>query len=154
MFEFTSVEIFFIIGMVSILLEFTQIPGIGLLFIGLGSLTSSICLYFFPKWQNFQIALLGFSSCIWFIVLFFVLGLFSRSRSKKDDQHYSDMIGEIVEVIDQIVPSSVGKVSWCGTIMNATLDEKVHKSVSSGTRLYVCGVKGNVLICSFKNPDF
>ena len=67
--EITPVEIWIAVGLLFILVEFTTIPGIGFLFLGLGSLSTAITIYYFPEIASFQVASVGLSSLAWFLLL-------------------------------------------------------------------------------------
>ena len=58
----TPVEIWLVVGIIFILIEFSKLPGIGFLFLGLGAMSSSVIFYFYPEIQNYQVASVGFSS--------------------------------------------------------------------------------------------
>ncbi|MDP4708724.1 MAG: hypothetical protein NWS20_01795 [Rickettsiaceae bacterium] len=58
-----------------------------------------------------------------------------------------------VEVVEKdLTSSSVGKVVWSGTTMNAKLDSAENKDAKVGYQLYITDIKGNVLICGRKKP--
>ena len=45
--DITPIEIWIAVGLIFILVEFIAIPGIGFLFLGLGSLSTAIAIYYF-----------------------------------------------------------------------------------------------------------
>jgi membrane protein implicated in regulation of membrane protease activity len=147
--EITAVEMWIFLGIVFILSEFTFIPGIGLLFVGLGALTTSTLIYYIPELPLPQIAIVGIISFIWFLCLWWPLKKFLKGKSKAGP-NYFDIVGMQVEVIDMdIEPNSLGRVSWSGTTMNARLKgADIGHGVKVGEKLYVLEVKGNVLICA------
>lgn len=153
MIEYT-VEIWLALGLAFILLEFTTIPGIGLLFVGIGALTSSLILYNYPMLIPYQLTIVGLTSFLWFIVLWWPLKRFlygKNSNSKRYGRDYFDIVGTEVEVsVEEIKPGGLGNVSWSGTLMNARLAADEERSAQVGERLYVHEVKGNILICSRK----
>ena len=149
--EITQIElIWLVVGITFILIEFTTIPGIGFLFLGLGALTTSVLVYYFPVTGYYQLVSAGISSLAWFLLLWYPLKKFVYGTKGSDD-NYFDIVGMQVEVITKdIKPSESGKVYWSGTYMNAKLDKRDHKTAKIGDKLYVSKVKGNVLICSHK----
>ena len=149
--EITPVEIWIAIGLLFILVEFTTIPGIGFLFLGLGSLSTAITIYYFPEIASFQVASVGLSSLGWFLLLWFPLKIFVYG--KRGGSNYFDIVGMRVEVAsDKIKSSGLGKVYWSGARMNARFIGKDSASIKKGDELYVIEVKGNVLICSRDKP--
>ena len=52
--EITPVEIWLALGIICILAELAAIPGIGLLFIGLGALSTSILIYYIQVWLRIK----------------------------------------------------------------------------------------------------
>ena len=150
--EITPVEIWIAIGLLFILVEFTTIPGIGFLFLGLGSLSTAITIYYFPEIASFQVASVGLSSLGWFLLLWFPLKIFVYG--KRGGSNYFDIVGMRVEVAsDKIKSSGLVKVYWSGTRMNAKFIGKDTESIKKGDELYVIEVQGNVLICSRDKPE-
>ena len=149
----TPVEIWLVVGIIFILIEFSKLPGIGFLFLGLGAMSSSVIFYFYPEIQNYQVASIGFSSLAWFLVLWWPLKAFVYGKNKNLGKDYFDIVGMQVEVaLEDIKPGSIGQVYWSGTIMNAQLSSK-EKIARVGDKLYVLEAKGNILICSHKTKS-
>lgn len=141
-----SVEFWFLIGVVLILLEFAAIPGIGLLFIGFGAFTTALLLSLYPELIIYQIIVIGFTSFFWFLVLWWPLNKFLY---KSTNGVYSDMVGGMVTVSGKdLEPGEVGIVTWSGTIMKAKLTDDETEPAKLGQTIYIREVKGNVLICS------
>lgn len=124
--DITPVEIWIALGLIFIIVEFTAVPGIGFLFLGLGSLSTAIAIYYFPEIVSFQIASIGLSSLAWFLLLWWPLKVFIYGKKgKKAKPDYFDMVGMRVEVTsEEIQPSGLGKVYWSGTTMNAKFIDK------------------------------
>jgi membrane protein implicated in regulation of membrane protease activity len=144
-------EVWMIIGFSLIFIELIKLPGFGLLFLGLGSLTVSIILASekIELSQYAQFAIFIVSTCIWFGLLWKPLKNFNSKKSSKTS--YLDMIGEDVVVIgDKITPGLIGQVKWSGTLMNATLESTANKPANVGDIIVIKEVMGNVLICGFK----
>lgn len=146
-----SVEIWLALGLIFILLEFTTIPGIGLLFIGIGALTSSLILHNYPMLIPYQLTIVGLASFAWFLVLWWPLKrfLYGKGTGKRYGKDYFDIVGTEVEVsVEEIKPGGMGSVTWSGTLMNARLIAGEEKAAQVGEKLYVHEVKGNILICT------
>jgi membrane protein implicated in regulation of membrane protease activity len=144
-------EIWMILGFFLIFIELIKLPGLGFLFLGLGSLTVSIVLASerFDLSHYSQIAIFLIASCVWFALLWKPLKRFSSRMNSKHTYH--DMIGdEVVVVKDKIIPGLIGQVKWSGTIMNATLNSTETRTANIGEVLVIKEVMGNVLICSYK----
>ena len=144
MFDITSAEIWLIIGLVGIVVEFTKLPGIGFLFLGLGSLINSVLVYNYSFFEEHQYTSFGLVSFLSFIVLWWPL---KKYMYKKSPGSHFGLIGSEVEVYaTPILSGAVGQVRWSGTIMNAKL---VSNSLPAevGELLIINEVQGNVLIC-------
>ena len=149
----TPIEIWLGIGIIFILLEFTAVPGIGFLFVGFGAILSSIIYYYYPLLQQYQITTLGFSTLTCFLILWWPLKTFISTKNQDKGKEYSDIIGRQVEVaLKDIAPKSTGQVYWSGTIMNAQL-AKDEEIAPVGSKLYIIGISGNILICSRSKPN-
>lgn len=150
--DITPIEIWIAVGLIFILVEFTAIPGIGFLFLGLGSLSTAIAIYYFPEIAAFQIAAVGLTSLAWFLLLWWPLKIFIYGKKGKAGSDYFDIVGMRVKVAsDEIQPSGLGEVYWSGTTMNARFIDK-DTPIKKGEELYVVEVKGNILICSRHKP--
>lgn len=150
--DITPIEIWIAVGLIFIIIEFTAAPGIGFLFLGLGSLSTGIAIYYFPEIASFQIASIGLGSLAWFLLLWWPLRIFIYGKKGKAKPDYFDMTGMRVEVAsEEIQTSGFGKVYWSGTTMNARLVDKGFP-VKKGEELYIVEVKGNTLICSRHKP--
>lgn len=151
MIEELSAWIWFGIGIILILLEFTAIPGIGFLFVGFGALTTSLFLYIFPLLLPYQLGVVGIISFGWFIILWRPIKKFLYSHPIHHSEHlskdYFTMVGAKVVVINKDIKSGqMGEVLWSGTTMNAQLINAEIANINDV--LIVKEVKGNVLICA------
>ena len=143
----SPIEIWMIVGVIFIVIEFSTIPGIGFLFLGLGALTTSALIYFYPNLVDYQVATVALGSFVWFLLLWWPLKVFIYGRKGKAKRDYFDLVGAQVKVFDEVIkPGQMGQVSWSGAIMNARLDDA--QQAEKGEALYVTEVKGNVLVCS------
>ena len=150
--DITPIEIWIAVGLIFILVEFTAIPGIDFLFLGLGSLSTAIAIYYFPEIAAFQIASVGLTSLAWFLLLWWPLKIFIYGKKGKAGSDYFDMVGMRVKVAsEEIKPSGLGEVYWSGTTMNARFIDK-DTPIKKDEELYVLEVKGNILICSRDKP--
>jgi membrane protein implicated in regulation of membrane protease activity len=151
MFEITPSAIWLIVGLICLAIEFTKLPGIGFLFLGLGSLINSVLVYNYPFFEEHQYTSFGLVSFLSFILLWWPLKKYMYKKSP--GSHFS-LVGSEVEVYaNPIMQGHTGQVKWSGTIMNAKL---VSNSLPAevGEILVVTEVQGNVLICrkSAKDP--
>ena len=64
----TPIELWLAIGLIFILVEFTKLPGIGFLFLGLGAISTSILIYYIPEIVNYQVVAIGLISLVWFLI--------------------------------------------------------------------------------------
>ena len=151
--DITQVQLLWLaVGIVLILLEFTTIPGIGFLFLGLGALTSSALMYYFPYLESYQIVAIGLCSLGWFLILWWPLKRFVYG-TKGGKSDYFDIVGMRVDVaIEDIEPAGMGQVYWSGTIMNAKMDPHDSEGAKVGDKLYVSEVRGNIMVCTHKKP--
>jgi membrane protein implicated in regulation of membrane protease activity len=148
----TPVEIWLLVGVIFILIEFSTIPGIGFLFVGFGSLSNAILIYNYPQLAEYHIAAVGILSMLWFLILWWPLKVYAYGKKgKKKD--YFDIAGSEVKVFDDVIkPGDMGQVEWSGTIMNARLQEHEEQAAQVGQTLYIIKVQGNILICSRTKP--
>lgn len=144
------VEIWLVLGVICILIEFSAISGIGFLFAGFGALTNAILIYNFPESKDYQIISFGILSLLWFLLLWWPLKIYVYGRgNNKNLQNYFDIVGSSVKVVGQpLTPDVPGQVEWSGTILNARLANEEKSSAEIGDVLYVQRVQGNLLICS------
>lgn len=150
-----AVETWLAVGIICIIIEFSQIPGIGFFFLGLGALTTSALISSYLEISDYQIATFGLISLTWFLVLWWPLKKFVNGKRTGNNinQGYFNLVGQYVRVLNRnIEPSKIGQVSWSGTIMNARLVDSENEHVNPDSLLYVLEVQGNVLICSRKKP--
>lgn len=149
MINISPVELWLLVGCICLIAEFTNLPGIGLLFLGLGSLTTSIFIYNYPRYIDYQLATVGLISLLWLIILWWPLKKYLHN--KKDNLEYLDMINNEVEVYgNKITIGKIGQVKWSGAIMNAKLEDTENLVAEVGEKLYIKEIHGNVLICAKK----
>jgi membrane protein implicated in regulation of membrane protease activity len=141
-------ELWLVIGIILIILEFSQLPGIGFLFLGLGAIATSIIIDHWPAEIFTQLTYFGINSLVCFLILWYPLKRFVYKSNKSLSRESFDLIGTKVTVVNKdICANEDGQVSWSGTIMNAQLPSKSKTIAKIGDILYVLEVKGNILIC-------
>lgn len=147
-----STELWILLGCICLLIEFTKLPGIGLLFIGLGCFTNAVLIdkyEIYPILREYQYASVGLWSFFWLVILWWPLKRYNYRKNKHPE--YFDMIGNEVEVYGDVLSAEeVGKVKWSGTIMNAKLNSDELDEAKVGEKLYIRQIHGNILICSKK----
>jgi len=147
--------IWFSVGIILIIIEFIKIPGIGLLFLGLGAITTSISLYYLPKTVFIsQFSIFGISSLSLFILLWYPIKVFMKNTTNNSDDAYIDVIGSTAKVINNnIMDNSYGQVLWSGTVMNAKfISSRNSCYIKVGEYMTVISIKGNVLTCTETTP--
>jgi membrane protein implicated in regulation of membrane protease activity len=148
----TPIELWLLFGIILIILEFSQLPGIGFLFLGLGAISTAIITSYWPQGALlYQFAYFAITALLWFLLLYYPLKLFIYKNSTNLSRESFDIIGSRVIVSHKdIKPGEYGQVLWSGTIMNAKLTDNAIDIATIGETIYVLEVKGNVLICSKK----
>ena len=119
--------IWFLIGLVFLLAEFV-LPGLIILFFGIGCWVTSLSLLWFPDLSfNYQLTIFLISSVV-------SLGLLRRSLKKLLDRKNKDVDDVLEEYINkhcivenEILPEIGGKVSFKGALWNANSDIKIKK---------------------------
>ena len=105
----SPVEVWFVIGMAFIILEFTQVPAIGFLFLGLGFISTAIIIHYSHVRLPYQIAYATFASVAWFIILWGPLKVIYKPKSSIIKDSF-DIIGAQVIVVEQdIAPNKYGQ---------------------------------------------
>ena len=140
-------EIWLILGITCLIIEFIAILNIGFLFFGFGALSNAFILYNYPLINlTNQITFFSLLSLIWFCILYYPLKKYVYSKTF-NSENYSDMIGKEAEVYSDVITSdNLGQVKWSGVIMNAYLVS--GEEAKSGDKVFIIEVKGNILICS------
>ncbi len=87
--DISAVEIWLIVGIIFIIIEFSKIPGIGFLFLGLGALTTSALISSYLEITDYQIATFGLVSFTWFLVLWWPLKKFVYGKRKGNNINQS-----------------------------------------------------------------
>lgn len=124
------------------------VPGVGLMFTGLGALTTGMLLNFslIPSDNYmFQIVVFLGSSAVWTFLLWKPI---KKARFGKKRRGYNNIVGEIAIVgRDGLDKTSGGEVKWSGTLMRAKLSQNVSSEyIEPETPVRIEDVVGNVLI--------
>ena len=145
-------EFWLFVGIVLIIFEFSHIPGIGLLFVGLGAISTAFITNYWPEQTTLsQIAYVGSTALLWFVCLWYPLKLFVYQRKTKVGRESFDLRGSQVTVINKNIKAGEhGQVSWSGTIMNAQFIDDTNNVAKVDDTIYVLEVQGNKLICGNK----
>jgi membrane protein implicated in regulation of membrane protease activity len=129
--------IWFIIGLVLFLLEMA-VPGLVLLFFGMGAwLTAIICLVASPS-LDVQLLVFILSSVIFLVTLRkYVNKLFSgrKKTETNNGENIDDYIGEKAVVVESIIPPKKGKVEFHGTNWSAEAEVQIE----SGATIEIIG---------------
>ncbi len=124
---FTPTVIWFLIGLVLLLLELI-IPGFVIIFFGAGAWVTAIVCLIFNIGVNIQLAVFTFSS----VLLLLLLRRYLRKQFFSEDKSVvetlaDEFLGKTAVVESDIRKGFPGKVSFKGTTWNALSDETVKK---------------------------
>ena len=138
--EASNEILWLIAGVILVTLEFTMIPGVGMLFAGVaallvGVLTETIGISF-----TYQCVIFLAATILFIVLLYKPL----RNYQSTKDANYSNMIGETATVIGTLTPGQTGQVKWSGTIMKAKL-QSASGTLSEGQQVTITAVEGNIL---------
>lgn len=135
---FTKPEIiWFIIGLVLLLLELV-IPGFVIFFFGIGAwLTALLCLFTEPN-INIQVIVFAASSVLT-LILFrrMIKNKFIYNRDDKSEAVEDEFTGKEAVVIEDIAPGKRGKVEFKGTSWDAESDTEIK----TGQRVLITAKK-------------
>ncbi|MBF0291818.1 MAG: hypothetical protein HQK86_06630 [Nitrospinae bacterium] len=135
------------VGIALVAAEALALPGVGLLFAGLGAITTGLaaswgfCDGFIPQMTWFFV-----STSVWGLILWFPLKRLQHGGATG----YSDMIGAVAVVAeDDMESGKTGKVLWSGAIMNALLSQDNKETrVAKGASVRIVEVVRGVLVVS------
>ena len=139
-----------VLGFCLVLMEIVAVmPGIGLLFAGLGALCTALLLYNVPE-HNISLA----GQVVWFLAFgaFWTAVLWKPMKKWRlpsgSSQTYNDMIGQEVTITgSDLTKERMGQVLWSGTVMNARLaPEDTQETLPVGSLAVIVTVEGNTLI--------
>jgi membrane protein implicated in regulation of membrane protease activity len=136
-----------IAGAVLLALEAFGIPGIGLVFAGLGAILTGIAIEIGAAGANDYVlqAAIFFASTIIFAALLW--NKMKAWRLNPKEKPYSNMVGDIAIVADAgLKKGTRGQVRWSGTLMFAEIDgHDTATEFAAGTQVRISAVEGNVL---------
>ncbi len=133
--------VWFIIGLVLALLEFL-IPGLIVLFFGVGAWITAICYLLFEPGLNGQILIFIISSLLaLFLLRKSLKKMFFKENPDREDTLEDEFIGRIAVVEETIHQDKPGKVEFKGTNWSAVSDETIKK----GRRVKIIGKESIIL---------
>ncbi len=107
--------VWFLIGLVFILLEFL-IPGVIIIFFGIGAWITSVTLLFFNFGINVQLVIFLIGSMVFLVILRKkVQNIFVGKSEGNIDEEIDGIIGKKVKVTHKITPDEAGRVLLNGT---------------------------------------
>ena len=119
--------IWFLIGLVLLLSEFF-LPGLIILFFGVGCWVASLGLLFMPDMPlNIQLAIFLISSILSLALLRNYLKKWLGKSEKKDDSNLEEYVGRNCVAETDFVPGIGGKVSFKGALWEATSNSEIKK---------------------------
>lgn len=145
--ELNITYIWLLVGVVCLLIEAFGFPGTGLMFAGLGALTSGSLLYFSLLLESdtqtqfivFFVATAAWAALLWKPI--------QKLRLSDKSQGYNNMIGDIAYVGSDGLTRHKGEVTWSGTIMRARLaDNAGVDHLDAGTAVEIVAVAGATLM--------
>lgn len=134
-------------GVFLLLTEAFGFPGIGLMFAGLGALTTGFGLYF--GWLAagavpLQFAVFFIASALWAALLWNPI---QKRRLPGKTGGYSNIIGDTAYVGSEGLTRHKGEVTWSGTIMKARLTEDADVDrMEAGSAVTIVAVSGTTLM--------
>jgi len=137
----TTPVIWFLIGLVFLLLELV-VPGLVIVFFGVGAWITALCSVFFNIDINIQILIFTVSS----VITLALLRNYLKKRFFKEDTTLQgsldeEFIGKTATVESVIQPGKQGKVSFKGTQWEAESDQRIEE----GTRVQIIGKNSIIL---------
>ncbi|MFZ4125790.1 MAG: NfeD family protein [Rickettsiales bacterium] len=134
-----------IAGAAFLALEAFGLPGIGLLFVGLGALGTAITI---------EIGIVGAEDYVMQCAAFFITSaafaivLWKRLKAWRigKEPSYSNIVGDTAIVgKDGLTRGKEGIVHWSGTQMRASLAPEAADAISEGAHVTITAVKGNIV---------
>lgn len=139
------VVLWFLAGLVLLLLELAM-PGLIIVFFGLGAWVAALACLFFDVGINTQLFIFLLSSVLSLLVLRrWALKRFSDKHSAEktgSGNIEEDYVGKTATVIHNLVPGHTGKVDFRGTVWDAICEQPVAK----GQEVRITGYKSIQLI--------
>lgn len=134
-----------IFGFILIILEVAILPGVGMLFAGLGAVTTYVFLEFTVidhNWLN-EIIIFALASAIWAAILWLPLKHVSLSSKANS---YNNIIGSTAIICEhELTPGMIGSVKWSGVEMKAKLTDTTTNSAQIDEQVTIVAIKDNIL---------
>lgn len=134
-----------IAGVVLVLVEAFGLPGAGILFTGLGAITTGIVLYLELIGEDAVVTqwIICFAAtAVWAALLWKPL-----KKLRGTSATYSNILGQTGFVGSSgITRKNGGEVTWSGTIMKAQLAPEAPEKLEAGSQVIIVGVTGATLI--------
>jgi membrane protein implicated in regulation of membrane protease activity len=125
---FSPELIWFLIGLVFILLEFL-IPGVIVIFFGIGAWLTALALLFFNFGINAQLVIFLTASIVFLVILRKkVKNIFVGDSENQTPDDLDNITGKKVKVIKAISPNENGKVMFNGSTWNAESQEAIEEN--------------------------
>ncbi|MBN1598826.1 MAG: NfeD family protein [Bacteroidales bacterium] len=122
---FTPPVIWFLIGLVLLLLELA-LPGLIIIFFGVGAWITAICVKLFDININIQLLIFLVSSILCLVLLRkYLKKRFFGEDEKKDDILEDEFIGKIGTTETVLKPGVAGKITFKGTTWSAVSDTEI-----------------------------
>ncbi|MEK6746471.1 MAG: NfeD family protein [Pseudomonadota bacterium] len=144
--EHNVMIVWLVVGVIFLIAEI-GVPGVGLLFAGLGALTVGMGLNFLLIPLDdilLQILVFVVSTALWALVLWKPMQKLKLGKTKAS---YHNIIGDTASVGEKgISKTHGGEVVWSGAIMKAKLAESSPvEKLESGAQVVIKDITGNVL---------
>ena len=136
-----AAAIWFIIGFVLLLLEFA-LPGLIVMFFGVGAWVVALVLLFTDISINTQIIIFLVSSLLSVLLLRKWLKQRIYSRKRLNDYDDNELIGKTCKAETAIIPGEIGNVNFKGSNWQARSDERIE----AGENVIIIGNDSIVLI--------
>lgn len=133
-------------GILFLAIEALGVPGVGMLFAGLGAIATGVFIYFG--------SIAATDTITQFVCFFAASGLaaailwkpLKRFRIGKQDQKFNNMVGD-TGTVSKTVSKDGGEVKWSGTQMHARLSvEAGVDSLAPEAKVIITAVEGATLI--------
>ena len=136
-----AAAIWFIIGFVLLLLEFA-LPGLIVMFFGVGAWVVALVLLFTDISINTQIIIFLVSSLLSVLLLRKWLKQRIYSRKRLNDYDDNELIGKTCKAETAIIPGEIGTVNFKGSNWQARSDERIE----AGENVIIIGNDSIILI--------
>jgi membrane protein implicated in regulation of membrane protease activity len=133
-----GIGIWWIIGLIFVLLEFL-LPGLVIVFLGLGAFVVAALLHFEIISGLFQELLTWFVSSIFFLVtLRFLVMMYYPSDTKKEDVNEdNEVIGTVVNLLEDISEKQKGRIKHSDSTWPAASEN--GKEIKAGEKVEIVG---------------